>query len=197
MDDTPASQITAMLEAVGKGDKQAADELLPLLYDELRSLASDKLDAPGQTLQPTALVHEAYLRLTAGTDPGWNGRSHFFAAAALAMRHILVDQARRKARIRLQGGRHGLEVEPADPAPELPAEEVLIIHEALGRLEENDARKAQVVNLRYFAGLSEEEIAAILGLSIRTVEREWRFAKSWLKRELRAAGDPSRPGTES
>jgi RNA polymerase sigma factor (TIGR02999 family) len=115
MDDTPASQITAMLEAVGKGDKQAADELLPLLYDELRSLASARLDAPGQTPQPTALVHEAHLKLTAGTDPGWNGRSHFFAAAALAMRHTFVDQARRKARIRLHGGRHGLEVEPADP----------------------------------------------------------------------------------
>jgi RNA polymerase sigma factor (TIGR02999 family) len=195
MSDTPASQITLVLEAIEKGDPQAADELLPLVYDELRRLARARLslENPGQTLQPTALVHEAYLRVTAGTDPGWDSRGHFFAAAAIAMRRILVDQARRKARLKHAGAKNRVDLDDADVPIQPPTDKVLLVDEALERLEKKDPRKCQVVNLRYFAGLSEEETAAILGLSTRTVEREWRFAKSWLKREL-DAGDAASGG---
>ena len=186
MIDEPASQITLVLEAIEKGDPRAADELLPLVYDELRRLARAKLaqEKPGQTLQPTALVHEAYLRVTAGTDPGWDSRGHFFAAAAVAMRRILVEQARRKSRLKRRAAGDRLELDEADVPVEPPTDKVLLVDEALERLEAIDPRKVRVVNLRYFAGLSEDETAAALGLSLRTVEREWLFAKTWLKRAL-------------
>ena len=188
MTEAAGSEITQVLDAVCKGDPVAARNLLPLVYDELRRLARSRMaqEPPGQTLQPTALVHEAYLRVTGTTDPGWNSRGHFFAAAARAMRRILVEQARRKARER-HGGEHrraDVAVEDVAVVIEKPLGDVLAVDEAVKRLEAEDARKGQIVNLRYFAGLTAEETAAALGLSDRTVRREWRFIKVWLKREL-------------
>lgn len=157
-----------------------------MVYDELRSLARARMarEAPGQTLQATALVHEAYLRLIGRADPGWNSRGHFFGAAALAMRRILVEQARRKGRIRHGGDQQRVEVVTdalqIDPA----GEDILAVDEAVHRLEKADPRKGQIVNLRYFAGLTTKETAAALGLSVSTVEREWRFIKTWLQVEL-------------
>jgi RNA polymerase sigma factor (TIGR02999 family) len=181
------SRITIVLDRIGQGEKQASRDLLPLVYDELRRLARARLDRenPGQTLQPTALVHEAFLRVTGGTDPGWDSRSHFFGAAALAMRRILVEQARRKAMMRRAGAEHRVEV---DLAVEPPTDRLLQVDEALKRLEQNDPRKGRIVNLRYFAGLTTEETADVLGISTSTVEREWRFSRSWLQRELSEDG---------
>jgi RNA polymerase sigma factor (TIGR02999 family) len=144
-------------------------------------------EAPGQTLQATALVHEAYLRLIGDADPGWNGRGHFFGAAALAMRRILVEQARRKARLRHGGGQQRLDVDDAGVAVEPPGDDVLAVDRAVRRLEAEDPRKGRIVNLRYFAGLTTRETADVLGLSVGTIEREWRFIKTWLQVEL--AGD--------
>ena len=182
------SDVTMLCEAIGDGDQRAAAELLPRVYRELRRLASARLAKlpPGQTLQTTALVHEAYLRLVGGADPGWNGRAHFFGAAAQAMRDILVDQARRKASLKHGGGHKRVgEIE------ELPIEvggvardHMLELDEALARLEKLDPRKARVVMLRYFAGLEPTTIAELLDVSARTVERDWRFARSWLQSEL-------------
>ena len=184
-DASPARQITQVLEEIGDG-RQSAEELLPLVYDELRSLARSRMarEMPGQTLQATALVHEAYLRLIGDTDPGWNGRGHFFGAAALAMRRILVEQARRKGRLRHGGGQQRLDVVDARLAIEPPGDDVLAVDDAVKRLEREDPRKGRIVNLRYFAGLTAKETAQVLGLSVGTIEREWRFIKSWLQVEL-------------
>ena len=177
---SPSNDLTCLLE------KRDSEELLPLVYDELRALARSRLarEAPGQTLQATALVHEAYLRLLGGGD--WNSRGHFFGAAALAMRRILVEQARRKARLRHGGGGRRVELDEAEIAFE-PNLDVLAVDTAVRRLEGEDPRKGKIVNLRFFAGLTVEETASSLGLSVGTVEREWRFIKAWLKTEL--AGD--------
>jgi RNA polymerase sigma factor (TIGR02999 family) len=145
---------------------------------------------PGNTLQPTALVHEAYLKLIGAGDPGWNGRGHFFGAAARAMRDILVDQARRKAAAKHGGDRRRVELEEAIIELQEPVEDVLALDHALKKLEVEEPDLANVVMLRYFAGLSEVETAAALGLSERTVRRDWRFVKAWLLRELGAAGQP-------
>ena len=177
---------------------RSAEELLPEVYEALRSLARARMarEAAGHTFQPTVLVHEAYLRLVGDVDPSeseWNGRGHFFGAAARAMRRILVDEARRKARLRHGGGRQRVELdvgeEPGDGrgeglAIEPPPGDVLAIDEAARRLEAQDERKGRIVELRYFAGLTVEETAAALGVSVGTVEREWRFVKAWLKEEL-------------
>jgi RNA polymerase sigma factor (TIGR02999 family) len=164
-------------------DPHAAAQLLPLVYEELRRLAARRLagEAPGQTLQPTALVHEAYLKLV-GPDPGraWAGRSHFLAAAAEAMRRILVDHARQKRRVKRGGGRERVPLAEVDPADEPLADDVLALDEALDRLAAADPVKAELVKLRYFAGLSEEEAAAVLGLSRATASRYWAFARAWL-----------------
>ncbi len=192
MAEAPLTQITLVLDAVCKGDTRASRDLLPLVYDELRRLAQVRMahEPPGQTLQPTALVHEAYLRVTEGTQADWNSRGHFFAAAARAMRRILVEQARRKAREKHGGEHRRADVEVGDlpVAIEKPLGDVLAVDEAVQKLEAEDARKGQIVNLRYFAGLTAEETAAALGLSDRTVRREWRFIKVWLRRELEVAG---------
>ena len=184
MSETP-SQLPHILEQIGDG-RQSAEELLPLVYDELRSLARARLarEAPGQTLQATALVHEAYMRLIGDADPGWNGRGHFFGAAALAMRRIRVEQARRKARLRHGGGQRRLDVADAPLAIEPPGDDVLAVDHAVTRLEKEDPRKGRIVNLRYFAGLTTRETARVLGLSVGTIEREWRFIKAWLQVEL-------------
>ena len=178
--------VTLFLKAAAGGDREAATKLLPLLYGELRKLARARMAklAPGQTLQPTALVHEAYLRIIRTEDPGWDGRGHFFAAAAQAMRDILVEQARRKAALKRGGDRKRLDVEDVELAIQPPGEDILALDEALQRLEADDPRKGQIVNLRFFAGLTGEEAATALGVSVTTVEREWRYIKTWLYTQL-------------
>jgi len=182
-------EVTRILSAIKGGDQQAAEQLLPLVYDELRKLAAQKLaqEQPGQTLQATALVHEAYLRLV-DVEKGqqWNGRGHFFAAAAEAMRRILVDRARRKKRLRHGGGlqKHPLEEkEPAIASP-VDALDLLALNEALDALEAASPRRAQLVKLRYFAGFTLPEVARMLGISQSTAEADWTYAKAWLKREM-------------
>ena len=178
--------VTRLLDAFGAGEKQSADELLPLVYEELRSLARARMasERPGQTIQATGLVHEAYLRLVGDRDPGWNGRGHFLGAAARAMRRILVEQARRKQRDRHGGGRDRVDADVDGFAIEPPRGQVLAVEEAVRRLEAQDPRKGRIVDLRYFAGLTNAETASALGLSVGTIEREWRFIKAWLLTEL-------------
>ncbi len=192
----PNQNLTLLLQSAAAGDHHAAAQLLPLVYDELRRLAAARLarTPPGNTLQPTALVHEAYLRLTADnpdTDPHWQGRRHFFGAAAQAMRDILVEQTRRKRSLKRGGDRARIDLAHAEPAFEEPAEDLLALHEALQRLEALDPRKAEIVMLRYFAGLSQPETSDLLNLSERTIEREWRFIKAWLRNAM--TGEPTEP----
>lgn len=174
------------IAAAGAGDPRAASELLPLLYRELRGLGVALLrrKPPGQTLQATALVHEAYARLVAAGDGSWDGRGHFFGAAARAMRNILVEEARRKAALKRGGGRKRVDVEPDALSIEAPCEDVLALNEALERLERDDPQKGSIVTLRFFAGLSMQEIADELRLSKTKVEREWRYIRAWLRKEL-------------
>lgn len=163
-----------------------AEDLLPLVYDELRELARVRMarEARGQTIQATALVHEAYMRLVGTADPGWNSRGHFFGAAALAMRRILIEQARRRGRLKHGAGRERIELDDACAAISGPLTNVLAVDEAIKRLETHDPRKGQIVNLRYFAGLTAQQTADALDVSLGTVEREWRFIKAWLRDEL-------------
>ncbi len=178
--------VTRLLKAAGGDEPRRAQELLPLVYDELRALARARMarEAPGQTMQATALVHEAYLRLVGDEDPGWNGRRHFFGAAALAMRRILVEHARGKARLKRGGGRDRVELDDACLAQDPSEADLLALDEAVQHLEARDPRKGRIVNLRYFAGLTAQETARALGISLGTVEREWRFIKAWLQEEL-------------
>lgn len=188
------ARVTLVLEALRKGERDAAERLLPLVYEDLRKLARARMSraAPGQTLQATALVHDAYLRVTKRGDPGWDGRAHFFGAAALAMRDILVEQARRKASAKRGGDRARVDdAEDVALSIDVPADDLLALDEALRRLEQRSERQARIVMLRFFAGLEMEEVAAMLETSLSTVEREWRFARSWLQRQL---GGPSGPG---
>jgi RNA polymerase sigma factor (TIGR02999 family) len=177
-----------LLESIQSGDPRAAGELLPLLYDELRKLAREKLarEAPGQTLDATALVHEAYLKMIGpGDDRPFADAGHFFAVAAEAMRHILVDRARRKRREKHGGGRRRVELhDDAHPAPPSRADDLLALDEALDRLAIEDPEAARLVQIRYFAGLSVEEAAASLGISRATAYRHWTFARAWLLDEL-------------
>jgi RNA polymerase sigma factor (TIGR02999 family) len=182
-------QVTQILDAIGAGDAQAAEKLLPLVYNELRRLAAFKMahEAPGQTLQPTALVHEAWLRLGGDNNRSWNGRTHFFNAAAEAMRRILVDNARRKKALRHGGGQAG-RIDPADvelPSP-MPDDELLSLDAALERLAAFNERAAQVVNLCFFVGLTQEHAARELGISVSTVERLWAFSRTFLFREMQS-----------
>jgi RNA polymerase sigma factor (TIGR02999 family) len=174
------SDVTRLLDAAAAGDGHAAAELLPLVYDELRKLAAARLaaEAPGQTLEPTALVHEAYLRLVGAADGDrWDHRGHFFAAAATAMRHILIERARHKKRIIHGGDRQRQELQPDLAAASEPNEELLALDAALSKLAERDPLKAKLVELRYFAGLTGDQAAAILGISPSTADRHWRFAR--------------------
>jgi RNA polymerase sigma factor (TIGR02999 family) len=173
------------------GDEaQAAADLLPALYAELRRLAGalTAQRGPGQTLTPTALVHEAYLRLVRDQDPGWQGRRHFFGAAARAMREILIEQARRKGRLKRGGGGRRVELAEGMAWIEPPADDVLALDEAIGRLQAEDARLAEIVMLRYYSGLSVEETARVVGVSVSTLTRDWRFARAWLAGVLGEAG---------
>src|SRR5262245_35988901 len=185
------SEVTRILSAIEAGDPQAAGQLLPLVYDELRRLAAHHLanQTPGQTLQPTALVHEAYLRLVGGVTQGpWVGRDHFYAACAEAMRHILVDAARRQQTVKHGGGRRRVPLEEFHRVTESP-EDLLDLDSALTRLAAFQPDKARLVQLRFFAGLSTAEAAAALGVSVATAERWWAYARAWLYRELQGGGE--------
>lgn len=198
---TQKHQVTHLLDAISDGDSRASAELLPLIYDELRKLAQSYMakEAHVLTLQPTALVHEAYLRLVGQEDAKWSGRGHFFGAAAQAMRRILVDQARSRGRIKRGGGAAKAELhEEAVQGSEGPSTDLLALDEALDALEKYDARKFQVVMMQYFAGLSVDETAAALGLSATTVRNDWTFARAWLMRQVgggeigaKAGADPT------
>lgn len=176
------ADVTRILDAAAAGDPKAAAELLPLVYDELRKLAAARLadEKPGQTLQATALVHEAYLRLVGGQPQDWNGRGHFFAAAAEAMRRILVETARRKGRVRYGGGRRRLDLDRLSVADDVQDEDLLALDDALARLEAEEPDAAAVVKLRYFAGLTAEQAAGVLDISKRTADRHWAYARAWL-----------------
>lgn len=183
------SDVTRILEAIDRGDPRAAEQLLPLVYEELRKLAAAKLahEKPGQTLQATALVHEAYLRLVAGASPPeWSGRGHFFAAAAEAMRRILIEQARRKRTLKVGGARERDELTDVAQEPAGDPLDLLALDEALQKLERQNPRKAQLVKLRYFAGLTIEQAAQALGVAPSTVNADWVYAKSWLRLEMRS-----------
>jgi RNA polymerase sigma factor (TIGR02999 family) len=188
------SDVSQVLCAIEQGDPRAAEQLLPLVYAELRRLAAARLaqEKPGQTLEPTALVHEAYLRLVdVPQAPSWNGRGHFFAAAAEAMRRILVERARRKGRTRHGGGLRRAELPDADIAAPTDDEEVLSLDEALTRLAAVRPQAAEVVKLRFFAGLTLEEVAPLLALSERTTRRLWAFARAWLRRDMERSNEPA------
>jgi len=181
--------VTQLLHAASAGDGKAAAELLPLLYEELRKLAASHMarEVSTQTLQPTALVHEAYLRLVGGADVKWDGRGHFFGAAARAMRRILVERARARGAIKRGGDRDRVQLTDDAFVSEPEASSLIPLDEALDKLEKLDARKADVVMMRYFAGLSIEETASALGVSLATVKNDWAFARAWLHRELAGA----------
>ncbi len=184
------SDVTQILTALERGDVAAASELLPLVYDELRKLAAAKManESPGQTLQPTALVHEAWLRLVgADGQAHFRNRAHFFGAAAEAMRRILIENARRKLAQRHGGGHQRVDIQEIEIATTAPEDELLALNDALDRLALQDAAKAELVKLRYFVGLTLEEAAGILGISLATAKRQWTFARAWLHAEIRAA----------
>ena len=190
------SEVTAILDRIQRGDAKAAAEILPVVYEELRALAAARLarESPGLTLQPTALVHEAYLRLVcdAGIEPAWNSRGHFFAAAAEAMRRILVESARRKGRIRHGGDFRRVELPDVEEPDEREGEELLLLDEALRRFAAVRPEAARLVELRFFAGLTIEESAAALGVSERSAQRMWAFGRAWLRRDMeRAASEPT------
>jgi RNA polymerase sigma factor (TIGR02999 family) len=178
------SDVTQILERVEKGDGKAAEELLPLVYEELRRLAAQKMarEAPGNTLQPTALVHEAWLRLAG--EGRWNNRQHFFRAAALAMHRILVDRARQRRAQRRGGRLQETELTESKALASSPDDELLAVHEALESLAQRDPVSADLVNLRYFCGFSMDEAAQALGIPLRNAERLWTFAKTWLRKEI-------------
>ena len=186
MESSPADRVTQLLAAAGAGKARAADELLPLVYDELRVLAGRQLAAEprGQTLQPTALVHEAYLRLVRGEPAAWENRGHFYSAAARAMRRILIERARKRAAARHGGGRRRVTLSEVASEEATDPLDLLALDEALSRLERRDPRMSEIVMLRYFAGLGVEDTAAALGVSVRTVKRDWAVARAWLFEEM-------------
>ncbi len=183
----PMSEVTRILSAIEQGDPHAASQLLPLVYDELRRLAAQRLahELPGQTLEPTALVHEAYLRLVAPNgEESWDNRGHFFAAAAEAMRRILVDNARRRNSLKRGGHHKRIEFDDVQPAVSVPDDDLLALDEALTELAAKDAVKAELVKLRFYVGCTGEQAAQILGIPHATAERYWTFARAWLQRKV-------------
>ena len=183
------NEVTRILSAVEHGDPHAAEQLLPLVYDELRRLAAQKLaqEKPGHTLQTTALVHEAYTRLVGGGEPRWDSRGHFFAAAAEAMRRILIDRAREKRAAKRGGGRKKLDIDAVDVVTRASPDQLLAIDDALAKLAREDPAAARLVELRYFAGLTVEEAGKALGVSTATAYRHWNYARAWLHGELLGA----------
>lgn len=182
-------RITRILQAITDGDEHASDQLVPLVYDELRRIARAQMsrEGPGQTLQPTALVHEAYIRLLGKENPIWENRSHFFAAAAEAMRRILIERARSRSRLKRGRNPHRVDLNPSMLSTEPDPDELLALDAALKRLEAKDVLMSRVVMLRYFGGLTGEEIAGMLGISARSVDRTWVAARAWLQRELKGS----------
>lgn len=181
------SDVTLMLEAISAGDARASDQLLPLVYDELRRLAAARMsqEAAGHTLQPTALVHEVWLRLAGGQNQSWQNRAHFFAASAEAMRRILIERARRKSRLKRGGGQELLNVAELDVIAAMPDDKILLVDEALEQFKLEDPEKAKIVMLKFFAGLTNEQVAEILQVNERTVRRQWDFARAWLFDRIR------------
>lgn len=187
------ADVTRILNAIEQGDPRATEELLPLIYDELRLLAAQKLakEPPGQTLQATALVHETYIRLIGSKTQNWDRRGHFFAAAAEAMRRILVENARRKRSSKHGGDRQKLALEAVDFAIEEPPDDLIALDEALTKLSEKDPGVAELVKLRYFAGLTIEQVAMFQGISRRTAVDHWAYARAWLRRHISKEGKPN------
>jgi RNA polymerase sigma factor (TIGR02999 family) len=181
------SDITQVLQAIRSGDGRASEELLPLVYAELRQLAAARMnhEASGQTLQATALVHEAWLRMVGDSNRTWQNRAHFFGAAAEAMRRILVENARRKSRLKRGGGQIRLDIDDLDLAATSPDDKVLLMDEALEQLRTQDPEKARIVVMKFFGGLTNQEVAENLGVTERTVERQWAYAKAWLFQKIR------------
>lgn len=181
------SDITQILKQLGRGETAASERLLPLVYEELRRLAAARMaqEAAGHTLQPTALVHEAWLRLVTESDRSWENRAHFFRTAALAMRRILVDRARHKASLKRGGGRERVNIDDIELAASSPDERVLLVDGALDRLEAEDPDSARIVVLKFFGGLTNKEVAESLGVTERTVERQWAYAKASLFQMIR------------
>lgn len=188
------SEVTRILQSMESGDAKRAEELLPLVYEELRKLAAAKManESSTQTLQPTALVHEAWLRLTGNENIQWNGRAHFFGAAAEAMRRILIDNARRKSALRHGGNQQRIDLADIDVAAVEKEDELLAINDALNEFAGVDKQKAELVKLRYFTGLTIDEAAQILGVSIPTANRWWVFARAWLYEKIRSGPSPAR-----
>lgn len=182
------SEVTLILQAIGHGEERTLDELLPLVYEELRQLAAARMsqESAGHTLQPTALVHEAWMRLVGDGDRTWKNRAYFFAAAAEAMRRILIESARRKARFKYGGGQERTDIADIEIAETTPDEKVLLINDALEELEAEHPERGRVVTLKYFGGLTNKEVAEMLGIGERTVDRHWVCAKEWLFRKVRA-----------
>ena len=182
------SDVTRILNAIEQGDAGATEKLLPLVYEELRLLAAQKMsqEQPGQTLQATALVHEAYIRLVGAEAQNWSGRGHFFAAAAEAMRRILIENARRKQSLKRGGGHQRIDMDEAFPADcsSVSSDDLVALDEALKKFSERDKPKAELVKLRYFAGLTVEQAAEIMGISAATAKRHWAYARAWLMREI-------------
>lgn len=184
------SDVTLILDAINRGESQASEKLLPLVYDELRRIAAARMarESPGQTLQPTALVHEAWLRMIKDEDQTWQNRVFFFHAAAEAMRRILIENARRKAALKYGGGQQRLNIDDLELGAELPDETVLMVNAALEQLEQAQPERAKIVVLKYFGGMTNEEVARTMGISERTVYRHWLCAKVWLFDKL-SGGD--------
>lgn len=182
------SDITQVLQAIGRGDGRASEELLPLVYEELRKLAAARIaqELPGQTLQATAIVHEAWLRLVGDGHRTWQNRAHFFGAAAEAMRRILIENARRKAAVKRGGGQIRLDIEGLELSAATPDEKILLINEALEKLDAEDPDKARIVVMKFFAGMTNQEIARNLGVTERTIERQWAFARAWIYQAIRS-----------
>jgi RNA polymerase sigma factor (TIGR02999 family) len=191
------SDVTLILQAMGRNQPLASEQLLPLVYEELRRLAAARMaqESAGQTLQPTALVHEAWLRLVGEGDRSWNNRAHFFRAAAQAMRRILIDRARHKASLKRGGNQERLDIAELDIAAATPDDRMLLIDESLARLEQEDPDSAQVIMLKFFAGLTNKEVGKTLGVSESTVERQWAFAKVCLYQMIREAEAGAGGGT--
>ncbi len=189
----PVSDITRVIEAAQRGDPKAADELLPLVYEELRKLAASKManEAAGHTLQPTALVHEAWMRLVGKDDPKFAGRAQFFAAAAEAMRRILIDRARHKRALRHGGGQERVDFEQANIAAPSEEDQLLAVNDALDKLAAQNELEAELVKLRYFVGMTLEQAAQALAISPRTADNYWAHARTWLYRELKSQGSGS------